>query len=39
MRVATIIVCDIIEKLNSFEENPGEKYSILIFLPGLAEIF
>jgi hypothetical protein len=40
MRVASLIVCDIIEKLNTFGEKPGaEKQSVLIFLPGFAEIF
>lgn len=38
MRVATLVICDIIEKLNSFDEQSTEKASILIFLPGLAEI-
>jgi HrpA-like RNA helicase len=38
MRVATIIICDVIERLNSFEEASEVKASILIFLPGLAEI-
>ena len=38
MRVATIIICDVIERLNSFEETSDVKASILIFLPGLAEI-
>lgn len=40
MRCATLIICDIIEKLNSFQEDyEKEKASILVFLPGLAEIF
>ena len=37
MRVASIVVCDLIEKLNSFDEKHNE--SVLIFLPGFAEIF
>jgi HrpA-like RNA helicase len=37
MRVASLIVCDVIEKLNSFDER--HKESVLIFLPGFAEIF
>jgi HrpA-like RNA helicase len=37
MRVASIVVCDLIEKLNSFDEK--HKESVLIFLPGFAEIF
>lgn len=37
MRVASLVVCDLIEKFNSFEED--RKESVLIFLPGLAEIF
>lgn len=39
MRVASLIVCDIIEKLKSFGETGDEKQSILVFLPGFAEIF
>lgn len=38
MRVASIIVCDVIERLNAFDEIENEKSSVLIFLPGLAEI-
>lgn len=37
MRVAAYIICDIIEKLNTFKEN-GKKGGILVFLPGLHEI-
>ena len=40
MRVASIIICDVIEKKNVFNENLEQgKQSILIFLPGLAEIY
>ena len=39
MRVASLIVADIIEKLKRFGETGEEKQSILIFLPGFAEIF
>jgi HrpA-like RNA helicase len=42
MRVAAMIVCDVIEKLNRFNDDieiEGEKKSILVFLPGLHEIF
>ena len=39
MRAASLIICDIIEKLNIFGDDPTEKKSVLIFLPGLAEIF
>lgn len=39
MRVASLVVCDIIEKLKSFGEIGEEKPSILVFLPGFAEIF
>lgn len=39
MRVASLIVADIIEKLKRFGETGDEKQSILIFLPGFAEIF
>jgi HrpA-like RNA helicase len=38
MRAASIIICDIIEKLNTFNDEPAEKKSILVFLPGMAEI-
>lgn len=39
MRAASLIVCDIIERLNTFKDEPNEKKSVLMFLPGLAEIF
>ena len=39
MRAASLIICDIITRLNIFGDDPTEKKSILIFLPGLAEIF
>ena len=39
MRVAAILICDIIEKLNVFGDELEEKKSVLVFLPGLAEIF
>jgi HrpA-like RNA helicase len=39
MRVATLVICEIIQKLNSFDEVGEEKASVLIFLPGMAEIF
>ena len=42
MRVAAMLVVDVIEKLNRFEDETGEgseKKSILVFLPGLHEIF
>ena len=43
MRVASIIICDIIERQNTFGdelENTEEgKKGILVFLPGLHEIF
>jgi hypothetical protein len=40
MRVASIIICDIIERQNTFNDDPDEdKKGILIFLPGLHEIF
>jgi ATP-dependent RNA helicase TDRD9 len=40
MRVATMLICDVIQKLNRFEDNLEEdKKSILVFLPGLHEIF
>ena len=39
MRAASLIICDIIERLNTFNDEPNEKKSVLVFLPGLAEIF
>jgi len=39
MRAASIIICDTIERLNTFNDDPNEKKSVLVFLPGLAEIF
>jgi|LauGreDrversion4_2_1035121.scaffolds.fasta_scaffold31188_3 HrpA-like RNA helicase len=40
MRVAAMLICDVIEKLNRFEDDPNEeKKSVLVFLPGLHEIF
>jgi len=45
MRVASILICDIIEKMNCFKdaidtdkEKGGVAPSILVFLPGLHEI-
>jgi HrpA-like RNA helicase len=41
MRVASMLICDVIEKLNRFEDDQQseEKKSVLVFLPGLHEIF
>jgi len=40
MRVASIIICQLIEKENTFKDDPNdEKKGILIFLPGYHEIF
>jgi HrpA-like RNA helicase len=40
MRVASMLICDVIQKLNRFEDNLEEdKKSVLVFLPGLHEIF
>jgi HrpA-like RNA helicase len=39
MRVAAMLICDVIERQNSFEDDPEEKKSVLVFLPGLHEIF
>ena len=39
MRVASIMICDVIEKLNRFNDEPEDKKSVLVFLPGLFEIF
>ena len=40
MRVASILICDIIDKQNTFSDDLDEdKRGILVFLPGLHEIF
>lgn len=40
MRVAAMLICDVIERLNKFEDNLAEdKKGVLVFLPGLHEIF
>ena len=39
MRAASIIICDIITKRNAFGDDLDKPKSILVFLPGLAEIF
>jgi HrpA-like RNA helicase len=40
MRVAAMIICDVIERLNRFEDDlTQEKKGVLVFLPGLHEIF
>jgi len=39
MRAASILICDVIERLDMFADGPYEKKSVLCFLPGLAEIF
>ena len=40
MRVASILICDIIDKQNTFNDDlEEEKRGILVFLPGLHEIF
>ena len=39
MRTASIIICDLIGKLNSWGDLPNDKKSVLVFLPGLVEIF
>lgn len=42
MRLAAMIICDVIESFDRFkdvEEGDGEKKSVLVFLPGLHEIF
>ena len=38
MRAASIIICDIIGLKNYFHDNANELKSVLVFLPGLAEI-
>lgn len=40
MRVASIVICQLIEKENTFKDDLNdEKKGILIFLPGYHEIF
>lgn len=40
MRVASMLICDVITRLNRFEEKPDDdKNTVLVFLPGLHEIF
>lgn len=42
MRIASIVICDVIERLNEFGDDKSEgaeKKSILVFLPGYHEIF
>jgi hypothetical protein len=39
MRIASLMICDVIEKCNMFQDGAEEKKGILIFLPGLFEIF
>ena len=39
MKVASMLICDVIEKQNRFYDEENEKKSILVFLPGLYEIF
>ena len=39
MRAASIIICDIITEKNMFNDDLACPKSILVFLPGLAEIF
>ena len=39
MRAASIIICDIIVKSNMFNDDLEQPKSVLVFLPGLAEIF
>ncbi|TNV71351.1 hypothetical protein FGO68_gene11326 [Halteria grandinella] len=40
MRVASMIICDVITRLNRFDEKlDDDKNSVLVFLPGLHEIF
>jgi hypothetical protein len=34
MRVASYIICDVIEKKNSFADE-AEKKAVLVFLPGM----
>ena len=39
MRAASILICDIITERNAFNDDPECPKSVLVFLPGLAEIF
>lgn len=36
---ATYLIVDLIELKNCFREKPGEKRTILVFMPGMMEIF
>ncbi len=39
MKIAAMMICDIIEKHNRFFDDENDKKSVLVFLPGLFEIF
>ena len=39
MKLAAMMICDVIEKKNRFFDDLTEKKSVLVFLPGLFEIF
>jgi hypothetical protein len=39
MKVAAMLICDVIEKHNRFNDEENDKKSVLVFLPGLFEIF
>ncbi|CDW71563.1 nucleic acid helicase [Stylonychia lemnae] len=39
MKVASLLICDVIERFNRFQDDENDKKSILVFLPGLFEIF
>ena len=39
MKVAALLILRIIEEKNAFGEKRSEKRTVLIFLPGLLEIF
>ena len=40
MRVVSLIICDLIEKFNTFKDDEQlEKKGALVFLPGYFEIF
>lgn len=39
LRACVYLIVDLIELKNCFNEKPGEKRTILVFMPGLMEIF
>jgi len=39
LKAATYLIVDLIELKNCFREKPGEKRTVLVFMPGMMEIF